>query len=251
MKSTPQPGFTLVELMVVVVIIGVFAALAASHLGSVSHRNRLTGLTQDVQQLGSRARSVAIQTRRAAVVEFATRGIWLNLLSGGNCWSTPQSKCAYDSYLVSPGGGEPLNLYLLSSELVQSEIVMCGGTARTLDGSGNLGTTALPAAGFALCYSGAGELWIREAGDSKTTCAQPSVSGDSADWVRAAGAATPTVVNLFGVNADLLDGAVVGLNRTEGRACSGTVADSIDVRQAVFFPTGGAPFSRTAPRATN
>ncbi|MEM6962005.1 MAG: prepilin-type N-terminal cleavage/methylation domain-containing protein, partial [Myxococcota bacterium] len=71
-KRSPAPvaGYTLLELMVVVVIIGVLAALTAPAVGAALADRRVAQAAQDVVRLTRRGRSEAMALGRAHVLRF-------------------------------------------------------------------------------------------------------------------------------------------------------------------------------------
>ena len=71
-----QSGFTLMELMIVVAIIGILAALAAPRMGDVFTRNKLRGSTTSVTTLLYLARLKAINESEPYGVEFRDEGTY-------------------------------------------------------------------------------------------------------------------------------------------------------------------------------
>jgi prepilin-type N-terminal cleavage/methylation domain-containing protein len=67
-------GFTLIEAMIVVAIIGISAALAAPALGTAIADRRAGEATHSLVRVGARARSEAMVLGRAHVLAFETEG---------------------------------------------------------------------------------------------------------------------------------------------------------------------------------
>ncbi len=68
-------GFSLVELMIVVVIVGLMGALAAPTLSSSMERNRLSQLNRDVGNAFIQSRSHAMRSGQAVFVKFENNRI--------------------------------------------------------------------------------------------------------------------------------------------------------------------------------
>jgi prepilin-type N-terminal cleavage/methylation domain-containing protein len=254
-----KPGFTLVELMAVLIIIGVVCAIAVPGIVEVRYRNILADTVNNVQVAAIQARSLALQTRRAAVLEVREDKVWVNLLQGCGCDTPVDTGCISNTGIA--GNGEVL-LYdrvagVGTSFAEEAGVGMCLGGARTLpDISGNndsltggtcptdpLVMESVDDDGFALCYTGRGELYVRAVKDVASECPIPDAgTGGGLTWLRTCSASDTAAV----VDGDLklYDGAVIVFNRYESAHCKG---NKKDVRRALFFPTTGSPYSGVAP----
>ena len=213
MKSKSNRGFTLVELMVVVAIIGICCAIVVPRLVEHKRTSDLSNLVNMVQQTVAEARNLALQTRRATVVVVSgsTKRISVNTLSGPKCGDgASQSGMAAFEYSADP--------YQSSA----SSAAMCGALVSIGDGTScghmDAGTT------FQLCYSGSGELYF--------------LSGSG--WVRSC-VCLPASCDDEGNPS----GVVLRFNRFGGGASpSDCSAGALDVTRAVYAPAGGAPYSK-------
>ncbi|MDJ0762307.1 MAG: prepilin-type N-terminal cleavage/methylation domain-containing protein [Myxococcota bacterium] len=241
MQKNKPLGFTLVELMIVVVIVAIVCAVTVPGIVSVRYRNTLTEMTNNIQEAGVIVRSLAMRTRHAAVLEVRTDRVWVNLLAGAGCSANIETRC-----LTKYSGTDDIGEMSLTQGLAQSAgLAMCGGGARVAQAGGSGETCEARDLGreaFAFCYSGSGELFIREGGDANMVCDGGSLEPASTTWIRSCGRQTTQSIGFNDGSAfDLHDGAMIILNRYE-TACDSTKAE--DVRRAIFFPTGGAPFAR-------
>jgi type II secretion system protein H len=210
MKSEPNRGFTLIELMVVVTIIGICSAIVVPRLVEHKRTSDLTDVVNMVQQTVAQARTLALQTRRAAVVDVrgTSRAISVKTLAGAKCTdATAQSGMASFSYSADP--------YQTSN----SKAVLCGATITKVSGTSCAAPAVVVGSDFFLCYSGTGDLYF---------------SADSgATWTRAC-LRTDTGAT----------GAVLRFNRFTGASPANCAASPLDVTRAVMVPSGGAPYSR-------
>ncbi|RMF13162.1 MAG: prepilin-type N-terminal cleavage/methylation domain-containing protein [Gammaproteobacteria bacterium] len=78
--SRQEKGFTLVELMMTLAVIGVIAVFALPMFGDVVERNRVVAKSNEIVGAIAFARTEAVKTGKAAYVE-ATGGDWKNGLS--------------------------------------------------------------------------------------------------------------------------------------------------------------------------
>ncbi len=243
MAKNKQHGFSLVELMVVVVIIGVFSAMTIPGITEVIYRNSLIEVVDEVQQAAAQTRALAMQTRQAAVLEVRPTMVWVNLLQGALCEDLVIERRCLTPALTGGDG----SISLLPGSADHAGAAMCGGFARTLDDSNQCkGETSLSRdPGFALCYSGRGELFVRVGADNGTACSQnPAAPAPAQTWLQACG--DPVQQEPFG-NLKMYEGAVIIFNRYGSTAlCSGTVHG---IRRAVYLPITGAPYSKLAPEA--
>ncbi len=246
MAKNKQHGFSLIELMVVVLIIGVFAAMTIPSITTVMHRNALSELTNAAQEAGINVRSWTMQTRQASVLEVRHDKAWINLLAGSYC----NDERPLARRCMSPEDSSGLGEIVFSEvkNVINAGAAVCGGSVLTLAGDSCTLAVALDRSdGFALCYSGNGELYYRLGADDAVACTQdPAQPSDDQTWVPAcsAVAAVDATGSEAGTGAQvkLNDGAVLVFNRFGGDPlCTGTPAEGA-VRRAVFFPTIGAPF---------
>jgi type II secretion system protein H len=74
MKSVK--GFTLIELMVVVVMLGIFAAIAVPSFSTMIEKNRVEGSASELYRLLLSARSDAVTKRSPAIVAYTSPDAW-------------------------------------------------------------------------------------------------------------------------------------------------------------------------------
>ncbi|MCP4709593.1 MAG: type II secretion system protein [Planctomycetes bacterium] len=241
MKKKSKSGFTLIEMIIVLAIISITSVVAIPGMISVLNRNKLIEMVNVFQQAAAKTRGLAMQTKRAAVLEVRADGMWINLMTGANCSTNLLQRCLTNSV----EGGDGL-INLTETSFVEAGAAMCGGVALAFEvGAGGVRecrSLDLPTDAFALCYSGRGELFVRPEADPNMECdsTDPAQTGDLDKWQQACGIRAGENV---GENLDISDGAVIIFNRYVDGNCQ---AASIGVRRAVFFPTSGLPYSKLA-----
>ena len=245
LNSVKAPGFSLLELMAVLVIIGIFSALAIPGIMEIRYRNALAESVERVRSAGAVTRDLAMQTRQAAVLEVTSSGVWVNLLDGPSCEDGIEKRCTSNQGRASDGF---IPLYDEDSLGEKSGTAVCGGVTLSPDSSANDACTQSPALvradGFALCYSGIGELFYRLGADDGTLCSATGAPSTDAVWQRACSTQTSVSVTFSdGSTYAAQDGAVLVLNRYEDSPCV-SENDALDTRRIVVFPTNGAPFSQ-------
>lgn len=231
MPKRKQQGFSLVELMVVVLIIAVFSALVIPSITGVRYRNNLSEMVNELQQIATETRALAMQTRRAAVLEIIPNtNAWVNLLPGSSCsgMDSITQRCIFEADLAK-------------TTYVLADATMCNADQLLLAGNplvcAQSGTQLLYTTGYALCYSGRGELFVRNSVDANTvSCDTPGPPSTNQPWAAVCDrlAANPT-------SGTLLSGVGIPFNRYPTRDCSEAPED---VQRMLFIPKSGAPYSK-------
>ena len=84
MKFSKQKGFTIVELLIVVVVIAILAAITIVSYNGIQSKAQLSKVDSDIATLNK-----AILIARNSKSEVALRYVTNNTATGGNCWSKP------------------------------------------------------------------------------------------------------------------------------------------------------------------
>ena len=91
MRQTNRKGVTLIELIVVIVIIAIGAALLTPNIGGWLSNYRLRSATRDIASILRTAQMKAVSSNLEYRVCFANPTFWLergNLSSGSTSWTT-------------------------------------------------------------------------------------------------------------------------------------------------------------------
>lgn len=78
-----QAGFTIVELLIVIVVIGILAAITIVAYNSIQDRARSAQVSADMQNLDKATRAARISSNGAL------RYVTLSAATGGPCWAKP------------------------------------------------------------------------------------------------------------------------------------------------------------------
>lgn len=247
MKIAKSRGYTLLELMIVLVMIAILAAVTVPKLMEVSQRNRLGELTNMFQEVVAEARSLAIKSRRAVVVEIRNGSVWVNLLDSVDCTGDIRKRCFR---VVDTMGAAELDLE--TTEFSDAGIDMCNLRIATIDAAGGcvISSTDWASSGVGLCYNGSGQLWIREDVDTNTECGKSDAPSVTA-WNKACVPWVTADAVVSAVGSTLFSGADIRFNRFSSGAgtCpvgSITPTGAEDITRRVLVPAGGHPFVKMA-----
>ncbi|MBN2342678.1 MAG: type II secretion system protein [Deltaproteobacteria bacterium] len=253
MKKKMNRGFTLLELMIVVVMVAILAAVTVPKMMQVSSRNKLGEVTNLFQETMAEARALAMKTRQAVVVEVRSNQLWVNMLAGTECNGPIENDGAADTkrciQLIDSLGSNVVNLAL--PEYTNAGVAMCDIRVAVLDAGACSTENITIGDAFALCYNGTGQLWARTDPDkaTNTACGDSSAPDPDAGWQK-------TCVPWIGANATVsatqgtwFSGADVRFNRftagsgscASGGLDSAAPTGSEDITRRVIVPAGGHP----------
>ena len=81
MKISSHKGFTLVELMIVIVIMGILAVVAAPNFKTYMAQRRMNGAARQIAMHLMQARSVAVTTNKKLIVSLSTKNHQYNFVT--------------------------------------------------------------------------------------------------------------------------------------------------------------------------
>jgi type IV fimbrial biogenesis protein FimT len=133
MRAMGQPGFTLVELMVVVTIVGVLAMVGLPEMNNMIKSSRIKSASLDIYSSLALARSEAVKRNAANISMVAATGGWQN------GWTV----CVDVDVNGACGAGDVM---LLTGEAIHSTITVSGPAGNIVtfgrDGRPNTGSAA-------------------------------------------------------------------------------------------------------------
>ena len=101
-STGPRSGFTLLELLLVVVLMGIILAMTAPRIGAAAARRGVVGATSGFEALFRRARATAIQNRLPATITFASGRATVTIIRSGTSQVVGQVLDFPDQYNLTP-----------------------------------------------------------------------------------------------------------------------------------------------------
>ena len=164
MTRNMKRGFTLVEILIVVIILGILAAIVIPQFTNASEDARRSSMTSQLQTLRSQIELFKLQHKDNLP------GVAAGAFDEAEFWRHLTTKT--DQYGAASAAAEAVGPYLQNKSVnnlvldADGTKVVAGTVAETVNADGSITRTATPAAaagqGYIYDWSGTGKIWAIE-----------------------------------------------------------------------------------------